>query len=201
MSSIDFECQPIFGCCVKQSDSVDSFNCAKCKNVFHKNCISCQDTSNFVCGLCTIGCAGIKWAAGDITNTCPLDSTMQLILLHCIDSSVFEQKVTKNIYKDENISKVLQSTLQYGKLQDWSSIQVSLQNEVSNFDISFKLKFSFCRSYGINLTTQQLRTTCKALLIALFGSTCGMEVFLFRLKIVLTVIAQDTVAKLSSNMN
>jgi len=76
--------------------------------------------------MCTMPNNGIKWSAGEIINTCPLDATLQLIITKCAGSKRFAESIVQCNYSKIVMYDVLNRTIELAHNEDWSELQVTI---------------------------------------------------------------------------
>jgi hypothetical protein len=125
-------------CCTEPIVELESkklVECSSCKKTFHKHCVGIKSKKSFNCGICTMPTAGIEWGVGKLC-TCPLDSTLQPILIRCQDDPKLITAITKTSYDNPMIGKTLGRMIKYAQNSDWEGLHKQWSLGTSKFSES-----------------------------------------------------------------
>lgn len=93
-------------CCLRSiEENDDVIECQRCKTAFHEKCVK-KTKKEFVCVLCSIKTKGLRWGEGAV-NTCPMDSTLQIILTRYLHDPDFAKELATIDYGNKRITQAM----------------------------------------------------------------------------------------------
>jgi len=107
-------------CCLEPfcpDDELLADSCSKCGNIVHLDCIGISLT----CKVCSTPTTGIKWGEG-ITNTCPLDGPLQIIINKCLMHEELLTQIVKPNYKNKKVLSFLKSIKSITDSELWGNL-------------------------------------------------------------------------------